>query len=86
MGWGEEANQFRRSKLQSTVVQLTTSLYGVANGLLPSGHATDSQYLGLTGPATTHGVVLDGAASVSSNPLGHRRESLALRSVGCDCT
>ena len=31
-----------------------SSVYSVANGLTHSGHATLSQYLGLTGTATTH--------------------------------
>ena len=49
----EEADQFRRSRLQSTVVELAMSLYSVADGLTYSGHATLPQYLRLTGTATT---------------------------------
>ena len=49
----EEVDQFKTSKLQSIVVELAMSLYSVANGLTHSGHATLSQYVGLTGTATT---------------------------------
>ena len=48
----EEADQFIRGKLQSTVVELSAPVYCVANGQTHSGHATLSQYLGLAGPAT----------------------------------
>ena len=49
----EEAHQFRRSKVQSAVVEFCTSVHGIADGQTHSGHATLSQYLGLTAPATT---------------------------------
>lgn len=54
--WGrpvEEADHFRRSKLQPTVVESTKPSYCVANRLTRSDHATLAQHLGLTGLVTT---------------------------------
>ena len=59
----EEADQFRRSKSQSAVVEANKSLHGVADGLTRSGHATLFWCIGLTGPAAAT-TVLDGRLSV----------------------